>query len=117
MPVFFMLLFGIFTYSMILFGRGNAICAANVAARYASMHSSTSLVPSTLANIKGYATPYLYGVASPASDVSVTYNPANTNVVGATVKVTVSVTYPTGIPFYGGGSVTITGTAQRTISR
>ena len=115
LPLFFLLLFGIFTYSLILFGRGNSICAANMTARYAALHSSTAVVPSTVATVKSYATSFLIGAPASGATVTPTYSAGNT--VGGTVTVTVSVTYPTGIPFHGGGNITITAAAKRTISR
>ncbi len=114
LPLFFILLFGIFSYSLILFGRGNAICAANQAARYAALHSSTALAPSTTSSIKSVATAYL-GSFTPANTVTVS-TPSG-NIVGGTVTVTVSITYAIGTAFYSGGSITVTGSAQRTISR
>lgn len=115
LPIFFLLLFGIFSYSIILFGRGNAICAANVAARYAALHSSTAVVPSTSASIKSYASAFLY--AAPASGTTVTTTYSSSNTVGGTVTVTVDVTYPILIPFYGSRSLTVSASSQRTISR
>jgi Flp pilus assembly protein TadG len=115
LPTFFMLLFGIFSFSIALFGRGNAICAANEAARYASVHSATALVPSSTASVKSYAAGFLYAAPTAGTVISTTYSAGN--VVGGTVTVTVSVTYSTGIPFYGIHNVTVTGSSQRTISR
>lgn len=115
LPVFFLLLFGVFAFSLVFFGRGNAICAANVAARYAALHSSTALVPSTTASIKSCATAYLATAPVSGTTVNITYSAGNT--VGGTVTVTVTVRYPTGIPFYGDGSITVAGSALRTITR
>jgi Flp pilus assembly protein TadG len=64
LPVFFLLLFGLFNFSIVLFGYSNATYATRAATRYAALHSSTSLVPSTTASIQSYATQFLF--AAPA---------------------------------------------------
>jgi len=115
LPVFFLLLAGIFTFSMVLFGRGNVICAANAAARYAAVHSATAVVPSTIASVTAYAQSFLIGAPSGGSSVQVTYSAGNT--VGGNVTVVVTTTYSAAIPFYGAHPLAVSASAQQIISR
>jgi Flp pilus assembly protein TadG len=115
LPTFFLLVFGIFNFSLVLLGRGNAICAANMAARYAALHSSTALAPSTTDSVKSYASGFLFTAPASGTVITPAYSAGNT--VGGTVTVTVSMTYLTFLPFYKNSSITVSGSAQRTITR
>lgn len=115
LPVFCMMLFGIFGFAIVLFGWCNITYASRAAARYASLHSGTSLVPATTATVSAVVTPYLVAVAAGGSSTTVTYTPGNT--IGATVKVSVSAKYNVVMPFTSYNSFTMTSAAQRTITR
>ena len=115
LPVFFLLLFGLFSFSIILFGYGNASFACRLGARYASLHSSTSLAPCSSSSITSLVTPYLWAGAQNQVTVATNWSPGNT--VGSTVSVSVSIVYPTGIPYFSLTQVTVGSTAQRTIMR
>jgi Flp pilus assembly protein TadG len=115
LPVFFLLLFGLFNFSIILFGYCNAGFAARLGARYASLHSSTSLAPCTSSAITSIVTPYLWAGTQNQVTVATIWAPGNT--VGSTVSVSVTIVYPTAIPFFSITRVTVGSTAQRTVMR
>lgn len=113
LPTFFLLLFGIFNFVIVLFGYSNATYAARAASRYASIHSTTSLVPCNIACISTYATQFLYAAPSGGVTITTTYGSANT--VGSTVKVFVRIAYTVVIPFSSVRNISVGSTAQRTI--
>lgn len=115
LPTFFLLLFGLFQFSIILFGLGNATFAARAAARYASVNSASSPSPCTNASIKAIAMQYL--PLAPANTVTVTpsWPSGGTNVIGSSVKVVVQIVYPFNIPFAPQKQLTVQSTAQRTV--
>jgi Flp pilus assembly protein TadG len=116
MPLFLMMLFGTFGFSIALFGYSNATFAARAAARYASLHSLTSLSPATVNSVQAAASPYLAGVSPSMVSTQVTYT--DSNQTGQTVRVRVQVRYNLLLPFYNGANMlTISSTAQRTITR
>lgn len=115
LSTFFLLLFGIFSLSIALFGYDNATYASRAAARYASMHSSTSQTPCNAACVQSYVDQYLY--AAPTSGVRVNTSYGSGNSVGSTVTVSVTITYNTLIPFSPLKSLTVGSSAERTISR
>ena len=115
LPVFFLLLFGLFSLSIVFFGYGNAVFAARVGARYASLHSATSLSPCTPTVIQNLVTPYLWAAPAGGVTVSTTWNPTNT--VGTTVSVSVRIVYPLGTSILSAGQVTVGSTAKRVIAR
>ncbi len=113
LPPFFLLLFGLFNFSFMLFGYCNASFACRLGARYASLHSSTSLAPCSSSFITNLVTPYLWAATQDQVTVATNWSPGNT--VGSTVSVSVTIVYPTGIPFFSLTQVTVGSTAQRTI--
>lgn len=115
LPVFFLLIFGLFNFAIVLYGYGNATFACRVAARFASMHSSTSIAPCSSSSITSLVTPYLFTVAQDQVSVATSWPSGNT--VGNTVTVSVSVVYPIGIPYFSLSQITVGSTAQRTIMR
>jgi len=115
LPVFMMLLCGIASFAIVLFGWCNITYGARAAARYASIHSNTSLVPATTATVTAVVTPFLYAVATGGATTTVTYLPANT--IGAKVSVNVQAKYGVTMPFTTYTSFTVASTAQRTITR
>jgi len=115
LPVFFLLLFGLFYFSIALFGFCNATYASRAAARYASLHSSTSLSPCTTASVQSVVAPYLAVTPAATSTVTTVWTASNT--IGSTVSVSVTLVYSVGIPFSKLNAITVGSTAQRTIIR
>ncbi len=113
-PVFFLLLFGIVGFAIILFDWENVNFACKQAARYASVHSSTSLSPCNSTQVAAIVSQFQ--MASPrSSNISVSWPTGNT--IGGTVTVSVNATYPISIPFSNVSTVAINASAQRTIIR
>ncbi len=115
LPTFFLLLFGIFNFAIVLFGYCNATYASRAAARYASLHSSTSLAPSTTASVQSVVTPFVLATQAGATTVTTVWTPSNT--VGSTVTVSVTIAYTLGIPFSTLRNVSVGSSMQRTITR
>lgn len=115
LPMLLLLLCGIYSLSIVLFGLCNVTLASRMAARYASVHSNISLVPATTASVSGVVTPYLLGARASATPVNVVYSPNDS--IGSTVQVQVTATYPVVMPFTRYSSFTIASTAERTITR
>lgn len=115
LPVFVMILFGTLAFAIVIFGWCNITYASRAAVRYASTHSNASLVPATSATVSAVASTYFIATAAGSTSTTVTY--ATTNVVGGTVKVTVSAAYPVVMPFLSRTSYALSSTAQRTITR
>jgi Flp pilus assembly protein TadG len=108
LPVFFLLCWGFIMFAFILFGYCSATYAAKIAVRYAASHGSTSASPSTSAQITAIAQQYLWG--APANGVTITPSfTMGTDVgsVGGYTSVSITIVYPTGIPFSSLRSVTI----------
>jgi hypothetical protein len=93
LPTFFLLLFGFFNIAIALFGYCDASYAANVAARYASLHSLTSSSPATVASVKAVITASLYIPGGGTPTLIVSYS-ANGNIVGQPVGI--GIVYPIG---------------------
>jgi Flp pilus assembly protein TadG len=115
LPAFFLLLFGVFTFSLVFFGYSNATFACQLGARFASVHSSTSIAPCSSSSITSLVTPYLWAASEDQVTVATNWSPSNT--IGSTVTVSVTIVYPTRIPYSSLTQVKIGSTAQRTVSR
>jgi Flp pilus assembly protein TadG len=115
LPVFFIFLFGLMSFAIVLFGYGNATFASRAGARFASLHSSTSLSPCTAASVQSFVTPFLWAAPTSGTTITTVWNPTNT--VGSTVKVSVSIVYPIGVSVLSGGNVTVASSAQRVVAR
>ncbi len=115
LPTFFLLLFGLFSFSIVLFGYSNATFASRAGARYASLHSSTSLAPDSTAIVQSIVMPYLFAATSGAVTVTTTWSPANT--VGSSVQVSVKIVYPIQVPLLALQQITVSSSAQRTVIR
>jgi Flp pilus assembly protein TadG len=120
-PVFLLLLFGIFEYSIVLFSYCNATYACRNAARYASLHSSSSLAPSTTSQIQGVVTSGLYLPSAISPTISVTYlTPAmatGTNTVGNFVTVSTTWSQNVHLPFASAVGLSIATQDTQLISR
>lgn len=92
MPLFFVIVFGMIQASLLLQTYCNATYACRNAARYASIHSSTSLAPSTSSQIQTMVRSGLFLNASITPTITVSYlDPSSlatsTNTVGNLVFV------------------------------
>jgi Flp pilus assembly protein TadG len=114
LPPFFLMLFGLFEFSIILFGYCSATFACREAARYASVHSSTSLAPCTSSAIKTLVASQIW---APTATVTVTPTWAGGNTIGQTVSIAVTVAYPLGLTVISTSTITVGGSATRTIIR
>ncbi len=114
LPTFCLLLIGFFQFGIVLFGYGNATYAAEAGARFASVNSTSSLLPCSATTVQALVASYLY---APPSGVTVTTSWTAGNTIGSSVNVTVKMTYPISIPFLSLTQVSIGSSAQRTITR
>ena len=96
LPLYFLLLFTLFSFSIVFFAYCNATFASKVGLRYAIVHSASSSTPCTSAMITSVVTPYLYGAPS---NVTITPVWSAANAVGTNVSITVTLTYSTGMPY------------------
>ena len=112
LPPFFLLLFGLFEFSIVLCGYCSSTYVSRIAVRYASMHSATSLAPCTSTCISTIVRAHIW---APSGSVTVipTWSPGNT--VGSTINISISIAYPVGLPFI--PAMTMTSSAQRVITR
>lgn len=117
LPVFVMVIFGIIAFAVVTFGFCNITFATRSAARYASVHSDTSLNPATVTSVAAVVTPYLVAVPSGGAKTSVTYSPVNSNLIGSTVTVRVDAMYIVAIPYTSLRVFNLSSSAQRTITR
>jgi Flp pilus assembly protein TadG len=105
MPVFILLTFGLFECGMALMSYVNATYAIRMGARYASVHSQTSLSPATTAQIQNIVTSNMYFANSTFSTVIVSYGDRSGNQGGNYVGDLVGIGYlwsqNLNIPFYG----------------
>jgi len=115
LPTFFLLLFGMFNFAIVLFGYSNATYACRAGTRYASLHSATSLAPSSSATVRSIVTSYLWAAPSAGVTVTTTWSPSNT--VGSSVQVFVKIVYPIGVPLLSLRQITVGSSAQRTVIR
>lgn len=116
LPLLLLLIIGAMQISVLLFGYCSASFAARNAVRFASLHSSTSLVPATAASVQAAVTPYMWmGTQSAAPTITPSW--PSGNIVGYPVSVSASVTYNVVLPFMTRRSVTLTCVAQRSIVR
>jgi hypothetical protein len=124
LPLFFMLLFGVFKFAQISFGYNNASYAVHVAARYASLHSSTSVVPATSATVLKIITPYMYAIGANQAPpgcgncFALGYSGTqNGNVIGNKVTVTIGMQYCIILPYYNGNCFILFAADTRNITR
>jgi Flp pilus assembly protein TadG len=121
LPIFFVLLFGAAQYAIVLLTYCNATYACRLAARYASMHSSASLAPDTVAQVKGLVTSRLFVGSAITPTVSVNYLTmtlsSGSNIVGDVVEVSVSWTQTLKVPFMSPSTFSIGTQDYRVITR
>ena len=113
LPTFFLLLFGFFNIAFVMFGIADINYAANMTARYASLHSNSSLSPATVADVKAYAVANLYLPGSDTAGVIVNYSTLG-NTVGQGVGIGI---YYNAAPGMALKNFTVTAQAFRYITR
>jgi Flp pilus assembly protein TadG len=121
LPLVFLLLFGTMQYAVALFTYCNVTYACRNAARYASVRSSSSLSPATVAQVQSVVTSeiFLRSTITPTVGVSY-YTPAlaaGSNTVGDVVAVSASWNQTMVIPFMANKSISIGTQAYRIITR
>jgi Flp pilus assembly protein TadG len=104
LPLFLLVVFGVFEYALVLFTYCNATFACRHSARYAAMHSTTSAFPVTVSQLQTMTKSLLFLSSSLTPTVSVAYlNPstgnASTNTVGNVVEVNVSWSQTLKVPY------------------
>jgi len=134
MPLFLAIVFGVIQSSLLLQTYCNATYACRNAARYASLHSTTSLAPSTSTQIQSMVQSGLFLNTSIKPTISVNYfNASNlaagtpnlcagtpdssSNVIGNVVCVQASWSQTLNIPFLSNNSVSISTQTYKIISR
>ncbi len=116
MPVFLLMVVGLMQFGVVLFGYCAASFAARNAARFASVHSGTSLAPATAASVQASVTPWLFmGAKTGTPNVAVQWPSGNT--IGYPVQVTVTETYSVVLPFTTIKSLSMSAAASRVIVR
>ncbi len=120
LPIFFVVVFGIFEFSLVLLTYCNATVATSQATRYASMHSSSSLSPDTTSQLKSMVTSRLF-VGSITPTVTVSYLTqtltTGTNTVGNLVMIKCSWAQTVTVPFSPSNSFSIASQDVRQITR
>ncbi len=120
LPAFTLLLFGIFQFSLGLTSYLGSAYAIRAAARYAGVHSLTSLAPASSTDIQNLvkASPFVPSAAGTAINVSyLTYaGSAAGNYTGNFVSVQISYPQSISIPFYS-NTFTISSLCYRFIVR
>jgi Flp pilus assembly protein TadG len=122
LPLFLLVVFGLFEYSIVLFTYCNATYACRNSARYASMHSSSSLSPASVSQIQTMTKSLLFLSSALTPTVNVSYlnlttGATATNTVGNVVEVTVSWTQTVKVPFGLSQSVSVATQGYQIISR
>jgi Flp pilus assembly protein TadG len=114
LPVFFLLVFGIFQFAIVFCTFSNANYAVRKAARYASIHSTTALNPCTPATVQSMVAADLFVSASQIYVVTVTGCPGS---IGSNAKVSVSWSQKVYLPAYTTPSFDIGASTIRPITR
>jgi Flp pilus assembly protein TadG len=122
MPLFLAIVFGMAQASLLLQTYCNVTYACRNAARYASIHSSTSLAPSTASQIQAMVQAGLFVNPSITPTVTVSYvNPTNlsatTNTIGNLVFVKATWGQSLSIPFMKTSSFSVGTQTYKIISR
>jgi len=112
LPIYFLLVYGVFQISLVLFGYCNATNACRMAGRYAAVHGSGSTSACTSADLKTIALRYLWGAPAKGTTVTSTWSPDNNP--GSVVTVKITLVFPTAIPFSSLSSITV-GTADQAV--
>ncbi len=121
MPIYLAVVVGVLQFSIVLFTYCNATYACRLASRYASIHSSSSLAPDTVAQIQGLVTSRLYLSSTITPTVSVNYYTpamsAGSNIVGDLVGVSVTWNQPLKLSFINNTTFSISTSNYKIITR
>jgi Flp pilus assembly protein TadG len=121
LPVFLLLVFGVAQCSFLLMTYCNATYACRNAARYAALHSSTSLLPASSTQIRSMVQSGLILSASITPTITVNYVNSNlgagTNDIGNMVLVQVTWSQGLIIPFSSARTLTVGTHTYRPITR
>jgi Flp pilus assembly protein TadG len=121
MPIMLLTIFGMIQASILMLLYCNVTYACRNGARYASMHSSTALAPSSVTQIQSIVRSGLFLNAGTTPTINVTYLSltygTGANVVGDLVSVQASWSETVSIPFMHSMSVSVGTHTDRYISR
>jgi Flp pilus assembly protein TadG len=121
LPIFLMIFFGISQYAIVLLTYCNATYSCRMAARYASMHSGSSLAPDTVSQLQGFVTSKLFLKPAITPTVSVNYytqsGSPSTNTVGNTVRVAVTWNQTLNLALMNSNTFTISTADYKVITR
>jgi Flp pilus assembly protein TadG len=92
MPVYLMAVFGLMSFALVLLSYGNAMFASKMGARYASVHSNTSLAPCSASSVQTLVTGMLMSPMATAVSVTTVWGSGG-NTIGGNVTVSVKLTY------------------------
>ena len=121
LPIFLVVVFGIFEFSIVLLAYCNVTTACIQATRYASLNSSSSLSPDTTTQLQSMVTSNLFVGGSVTPTVTVSYlTPSlqtGSNTVGNLVMIKASWSQTVTIPFTTPNSFSIVTEDVRPITR
>jgi Flp pilus assembly protein TadG len=115
LPVFCVLLFGVFEFGMALASDCSATYAIREGSRFASLHSSTSLAPATTAQIQNVVTQNLFMPNAVSIAVGVYYGGGNA--INGEVGIGLTWNQQVNIPFFKNQSLAMNVATYRWITR
>jgi Flp pilus assembly protein TadG len=113
LPVYFILVYGMLQLCFIMFGYCSATYACRQAARYAAVHGTGAAYTCTSTDVQNVVYQYLWGV--PKSAVTVNTSWPSGNSPNQYFTVSVSLSYPTAIPFSRLSTITVGTSAKEWI--
>ena len=113
LPIYFLMVYGVFLMCFVLFGYCNATYASRIAARYGALHGTGSTYQCTGTDLQNLAKQFLWGAPTNGTTITPTWSPDNNP--GSTVTVKIVLVYPTAIPFSSISQVTVGTSAQEVI--
>jgi Flp pilus assembly protein TadG len=111
LPIYFLMVYSILEMCFVLFGYCNATYASRLTARYAAVHGTGSTSACTSAQLQTMAQQFLWGAPKSGTTISPSWSPDNNP--GSTVTVTISLVYPTAIPFSAMSHISVSGLSPR----
>ena len=110
LPLYLVIVFGFILAAVLLFLYGNATFASRSAIRYAVVHSNTSSLPCSVADLSARVLALMPTVTPASVTTSSTWVSGNT--VGSKVTITVQIANPIPLPLFSFSSLVISATAQ-----